>query len=222
MLYAAARLRVSPGDSLLSAALRRLHRELPAATPAELAGCLSVFCYWWRQQSQQLQQQQQQQGDHAGRSAATTGDGSSRGAVGVPVVPHVISLLELRDCLSAVVVCGSQFSDEGLLQLLVTCAKAGLGAGEQQQDGGDSEQQQQQQQQLLLGGIQGSIEALVGLLVGRLPHMSLVELARVSRTLEGVAGAGSSGGGGGSSGGGRPAWHSQLLRRVKDAMGSRA
>lgn len=220
MLYAAARLRVSPGDSLLSAALRRLHRELPAATPAELAGCLSVFCYWWRQQSQQ---QQQQLGDSAGRSAAAA-DGSSRGVAGVqggaggPVPPRVIGLLELRDCLSAVVACGSQFSDEGLLQLLVTCAKAGLGAGQQQDV--DSEQR------LLLAGIQGSIVSLVGLLAGRLPRMSLVELARVSRTLEGVGGVGNSGGsvgvGGSANSGGRPAWHSQLLLQVKGAMGSRA
>lgn len=130
----------------------------------------------------------------------------------------MIGLLELRDCLSAVAACGSQFSDEGLLQLLVTCAKAGLGAGQQQD--GDSEQQL-----LLAAGIQGSIVSLVGLLVGRLPRMSLVELARVSRTLEGVGGVGSRGGsgfGGRANSGGRPAWHSQLLQQVKGAMGSRA
>jgi hypothetical protein len=208
MLYAAARLRVSPGDTLLSASLTRLHRELPAATPAELAGCLSVFIYWWRQQQQQQQQQQRVAGDSSGSSRGRGAAHARSGPVGVMV------LLQLRDCLAAVEACSRQFSDEGLLQLLMTCVKVDW-AQQQQQQGVCADDQ-------LLVDMHSSIRSLVEVLVDRLPGMSLVQLARVSRTLENGPGSSSSStrvAWGGSS---RPNWYDHLLRQVKAALASRA
>lgn len=225
MLYAAARLRVSPGDTLLSASLRRLHRELPAATPAELVGCLSVFIYWWRQQQQQLQQPASMSSIDNSSSSSGGGDGGSskRGSSRKCAVQAwsgpvgVMALSQLRDCLAAVESWSSQFSDEGLLQLLMTCAKVDWTQQQQQQQGHDTDDQ-------LLADMYSSIMSLVGVLVGRLPGMSLVQLARVNRTLEGGPGSSSSSSSTGVAGGGssRPEWYSQLLRQVKAAMASRA
>jgi hypothetical protein len=149
-------------------------------------------------------------------------------------------------------------SDEGLLQLLLTVAKAQLGsqtADEQQQQQQQqqqleapqqqlqqqqldpsqqqpqqqqlesSQQQQQQQQQQgsqrvdvndaqLLSDIHASTLSLVSVILGRLPGMSLVQLARTSRALDG--------GPGSSSSSCRPGWYVGLLREVKAAMAARA
>jgi hypothetical protein len=150
-----------------------------------------------------------------------------------------VGLLQLHDCLSALVHCSSALSDEGLLQLLLTVAKAQLGSetpGEQQLE--LSRQQQQQQQQghdpvsdsRLLSDIHGSTLSLVSVLLGRLPGMSLVQLVRLSRALEGGPGTSSSSSGSSSGGGGpgssssssRPGWYVDLLRDVKAAMAARA
>jgi hypothetical protein len=138
----------------------------------------------------------------------------------------------LGSCLAAVVGCVGEFSDEGLLQLLLACLDAGLGQLQQQQQQDDShaasqdsepQQQQQQQQQRELAGY---VELLVASLVSRLPGMSLLQLSRVSKALEAKAmpGGSSSGGGGGgeASSSRRPEWFTGLLQQCKAAMAARA
>lgn len=165
MLYAAARLALSPGRALLAASLARLHAGLRDASPAELAGCLSVFCYWHKRQ----------------RAGAEAG--------------NVVSESQLRDCLVATAACAAQFSDEGLLQLLVTCAGAGL---PQQQLGEDE----------CSRDMAAAIDTLGEALTERFGGMSLTQLAHTNRELE--ARSGSSG---------RCA---ALLRKAKVALAARA
>lgn len=113
---------------------------------------------------------------------------------------------------------------------------AALGA--QHTEGDD--QQQQQQQGTLRADIDASILSLVEALAHRLPSMSLVQLSRLSRTLETrprsssassdssslVVGGGDSGSGGGTSVGVAaavlPGWQARLLQEVKAAMASQA
>lgn len=233
MLYAAARLRVSPGDTLLAAALRRLHAELPAATPAELAGCLSVFCYWWKHRQQHTDSSSMgsaggssEPADSSSSTVAAdpgradrsveSGDSSRQVTRG-----SVIGLVQLRNCLSAVVSCTAKFSDEGLLQLLLTCAglpsPAAVASDQDQQE----QQRREEEQTQLLADMQSSILMLVAALVGRLPAMGLVQLSRMSRTLETRLSA-TSGGSGSSTRGPKTAWLEQLLQQVKAELASRA
>jgi len=236
MLYAAARLRVSPGDTLLAAALRRLHAELPAATPAELAGCLSVFCHWWKQQQQHTDSSST--GSTGGSSEAAASGGSTATAVPGGADRSVesprdssqqvlrgsfVGLVQLRDCLSAVVLCTAKFSDEGLLQLLLTCA--GLPPPAAVASDQDQQEQREEEQSQLLADMQSSILVLMAALVGRLPAMGLVQLSRMSRALETRLSATSSGSGSSNSrgpAGHKTAWLEQLLQQVKAELASRA
>jgi hypothetical protein len=204
LLYAAARLHLAPGPALLAAALGRLQRELPLCGPAQLGGCLTVFCYWYKREQQQQQQQQQQQG------AAGTAPAGAPGMPGALLPPPssrsgggaVANLQQVHDCLLAVCACAAQFSDEGLLQLLLTCAGAGLPPSPSPEQGGRSEQG--------AASMQGCIDGLSALLVSRLRRMSLTQLSHVKRALQGrsatAAGLG---------------WYGALLAQASAALAAR-
>jgi hypothetical protein len=255
-LYAAGKLRVRPQPQWLAAAMRRLAALLPGAAPAELVGSFVVFAGFGRQLQQQQQedasqhmelqpkQQQQQQEDGPPqvvepeqlqpRQRKRQQQGSD-----VLVDPGEAAGW-LCSCLAAVVGCVGEFSDEGLLQLLLACVDAGLGMQQQQQDETQQQlqdlqdithplvqefQQQQQQQQQ---DVQCYVELLVASLVSRLPRMSLLQLSRISKALEGKAMPSSSSSSssatadGSSSSRKRPEWFTGLLQQCKAAMAARA
>jgi hypothetical protein len=223
-LYAAGKLRVWPQPQWLAAAMRRLAALLPDAAPAELVGSFVVFAGFGRQLQQQQQQeegaehvelqpqQRKQQQQQSGGALVAPGEAAGW----------------LCSCLAAVVGCVGEFSDEGLLQLLLACVDAELGLQQQQhgqqheqaqmKDQDDSKQpevpeaHQQQQQQ----DVEGYVDLLVASLVLRLPAMSLLQLSRVSKALEGKAMPSS------SSSRRRPAWFTGLLQQCKAAMAARA
>jgi hypothetical protein len=156
------------------------------------------------------------------------------------------SALWLQDCLAAAVGCVAEFSDEGLLQLLLTSADVGMeavavsGASSDAVIDGSSDSSDGSSRALeevppgggaavggagVVGqGTEGCVRVLADTLAGRMMGMSLLQLSRVVKVLEAHSMSGSSIK---SSAhirkqSQRPGWYLQLVQQGKAAMAAKA